>query len=158
MNFVYQHAVQLLASAFIGVAMKHVLEYGYYPQLAVENVALSDVVVVGRPLGEWAAISAFLMAPFVCAGIVYSGGLRGQQRDQMLAAVETIVLAIGVLLSGPPFLVGALVLREMRGNRHWRAVILVAILAAYQACPDFGVFLPKKKELGWFESLFTAVV
>jgi len=76
----------------------------------------------------------------------------------MLAAVETTLLAIGVLLSGPPFLVGALVLREMREDRHWRAVVLVAVMAAYLACPDIGKFLPKKKKLGWFESLFSTAL
>jgi len=35
----------------------------------------------------------------------------------MLAAVETTLLAMGALLSRPQFLVGALVLREMRGRQ-----------------------------------------
>jgi len=144
--------------------MKHVMDHGYrldsavektaLSNLAVAKSALSDLAVADQPLRVWVAI---LMVPMACLGIAYHCDLSGLHRNQMLAVVETTILAIGALVGGPQFLVGVLVFREMRNHRYLRALLLVALMAGFRACPDIVHQMPEKKKKGMLESLYSAI-
>ena len=105
-----------------------------------------DVVDLLGELGAWRfPVGAVLSVVFAVLFVLRQRGLiRGIQDDVVCAVMEYAALVAGLVVGGPAFAIGALMMRAMHKLQYRLALILLVLLFLAELCPSLLFLLPRR--------------
>ncbi len=126
---------------------------GFWEELSKEEKELvytvADTVQILTELGPWRyPLGAGLIVLFVVLLVAYSQKLLMKvEEDMVCACLEYMAMAAGLILGGPAFVIGALMMKKMRRMEYRATLILLVLLLFCEVCPTLLLLVPRRSPL-----------